>query len=144
MNSVQESISLTVKTKISAPIELVWSFYTEPKHVEKWNSASDDWHTPKAVSKFVVDGTFKYRMEAKDGSLGFDFEGKYTKIEAPQEIGYTMSDGRKVLINFSPTTESRILVVQTFEAENLNPLELQKQGWQAILDNFKKYCEANL
>ncbi|MBU2018168.1 MAG: SRPBCC domain-containing protein [Bacteroidetes bacterium] len=144
METLKESIVITVKTKVSAPIELVWSVYTDPKHIVKWNTASTEWHTPKAVNNLVEGGSFCYRMESKDGKIGFDLEGKYSTIEKAEELQYTLSDGRQVKVTFSPTTESRILVVQTFEAENENPMELQAQGWQAILDNFKTYCEGQL
>ena len=138
----QEKTVITVQNTVNAPIEKVWEYWTNPEHVKQWNNASDDWHTPTAANDLKTGGSFVYRMEAKDGSFGFDFGGVYDDVQQHQYIEYTIEDGRKVKINFTAkgdTTE----VVESFEAENTHAVELQKGGWQAILDNFKQYTENN-
>lgn len=134
--------TITVEAKVKAPVEKVWKLWTEPAHITQWNSASEDWHTPSATNDLRVGGKFTARMEAKDGSFGFDFWGTYDTVKTNQEIAYTMGDGRKAQVKFS-TEGSETHVSETFEAENQNPIEMQRGGWQAILDNFKKYTEAN-
>lgn len=134
--------AITVETIVNAPMEKVWKCWTEPGHIVHWNSASDDWHTPHAENDLKVGGKFSSRMEAKDGSVGFDFSGNYTNVVDHQTIQYTMSDGRKVKIDFS-SEGSASKVVETFDAETTHPLDMQKKGWQSILDNFKKYTETN-
>jgi uncharacterized protein YndB with AHSA1/START domain len=134
--------NITVETTVNAPIAKVWQYFTVPVHITKWNSASNDWHTPKAENDLKVGGSFSYRMEAKDGSFGFDFGGIYSEVKPNELIAYTMGDGRKVKLVFSSAT-NQTKVVETFEAESVNPIEMQKTGWQNILDNFKKYVEAN-
>lgn len=131
---------ITVKNTINTPVTKVWEAWTSPEHITKWNNASDDWHTPRAENDLRVGGKFSSRMEAKDGSIGFDFSGTYTAITPQKHIAYTLDDGRKVEVHFTAskgTTE----VTETFEAEGQNPVDMQRQGWQAILDNFKKYVE---
>ncbi len=132
--------TITVETLIKAPIEKVWEFWTNPEHITKWCTASEDWHTTRAENNLRTGGKFLTRMEAKDGSFGFDFEGIYTDLITDEKIGYTTLDDRKVNITFSQT-ESGIQITETFEAENENPIEMQKMGWQAILNNFKTYIE---
>ena len=132
--------TITVEAAIVAPIEKVWKYWTEPQHIIQWNNASEDWHTPHAENDLKEGGRFTSRMEAKDGSFGFDFGGTYTLVETNKQIEYTLDDGRKVSINFT-SQGNETTVVETFEAENMNSIELQKGGWQAILDNFKKYVE---
>ncbi|WP_304198501.1 SRPBCC family protein [Flavobacterium alvei] len=132
--------TITVETLIKAPIEKVWEFWTNPEHITKWCTASEDWHTTRAENNLKTGGKFLTRMEAKDGSFGFDFEGIYTDLITDEKIGYTTLDDRKVNITFSQT-ESGIQITETFEAENENPIEMQKMGWQAILNNFKTYIE---
>ena len=132
--------TITVEAAIVAPIEKVWKYWTEPQHITQWNNASEDWHTPHAENDLKEGGRFTSRMEAKDGSFGFDFGGTYTLVETNKQIEYTLDDGRKVSINFT-SQGNETTVVETFEAENMNSIELQKGGWQAILDNFKKYVE---
>jgi uncharacterized protein YndB with AHSA1/START domain len=132
-------MTLTVRTTIAAPIERVWTAYTTPEDIMQWNAASDDWHTPQARVDLREGGTFSSRMEAKDGSFGFDFEGTYTKIVTHQSIAYTFGD-RKAEISFTPA-EGHVAVAVTFEPEDTHSLEQQQQGWQAILDNFKKHVE---
>ena len=139
---METKTSITVETTIKAPIEKVWNLWTAPDHIMKWNNASDDWHTTKAENDLRTGGNFLSRMEAKDGSFGFDFGGVYDDVKNHEVISYTMGDGRKVKIDFSSEgDETR--VVETFEAEGTNPLEMQRNGWQAILNNFKSYVERN-
>jgi len=133
---------ITIETTVKSPVAKVWKYWTKPEHILKWNNASDDWHTTKAESDLREGGKFSSRMEAKDGSFGFDFGGVYDKVKEKEFIEYTIGDGRKVKITFTNNgTETKI--VETFEAENANSIEMQRGGWQAILDNFKKYTEAN-
>ncbi|CAM3822706.1 SRPBCC family protein [Flavobacterium gelidilacus] len=129
---------ITVQTKIKAPIQKVWEFYTEPKHITKWNFASNDWCCPNAKNDLKKGGEFTLRMEAKDGSIGFDFTGKYEKVVPNELISYNIADGRNVDVVFSKN-EDGIHLKQTFDAEGTNSDEQQKNGWQAILDNFKEY-----
>ena len=134
--------TITVKTIVEAPVEKVWSYWTNPSHIIKWNNANDDWHTPNAENDLRVDGKFLSRMEAKDGSFGFDFIGTYTTVEPHSLIEYVLEDNRKVKVEFN-TTDNSTEVIETFDPETENSHELQRAGWQAILDNFKKYTEAN-
>jgi uncharacterized protein YndB with AHSA1/START domain len=132
---------VAIQAIVHAPIETVWEYWTEPRHIQVWNAASDDWHTPHATNDLRVGGTLHARMEAKDGSVGFDFDGTYTEVIPHQRLAYTLEDGRKVTISFE-TTEDGIKITETFDIEHENSAELQRQGWQAILDNFKKYAES--
>ncbi|MFV5702158.1 SRPBCC family protein [Flavobacterium sp. XS2P12] len=131
---------ITVQNTINASIEKVWELWTVPEHVMKWNNASDDWHTPFAENDLKVGGKFKYTMASKDGTMRFDFEGIYTNVVNTSLIEYEMADGRKVKIVFEKDAEG-IKVIEKFDPETENPEALQQQGWQAILDNFKKYVE---
>ncbi len=134
--------SITVNVKVNAPLEKVWDYWTNPQHIVNWNYASEDWHAPHATNDLRVGGKFSSRMEAKDGSMGFDFEGEYTKVEQHIEIEYVLADARKVNIRFD-SDGKETTVTETFDPENENTLELQRAGWQAILDNFKRYTESN-
>ena len=134
--------TVTVETTVKAPIEKVWQFWTSPQHIQKWNNASDDWHTPHAENDLRTGGKFLSRMEAKDGSFGFDFGGVYDDVKEHEYIAYTLGDNRQVSITFSQHGEET-KVVETFDAENTHDIEMQRSGWQAIMDNFKKYTEAN-
>ena len=134
--------AITIRTTVNAPIEKVWRCWSEPKHITQWAFASDDWHAPKAENDLRVDGTFSTTMAAKDGSFSFDFGGVYTKVEKHKAIEYTIADGRKVKISFIAEGD-QTHVVETFDPENENPEVMQRGGWQAILDNFKKYTESN-
>ena len=138
----QEKTIITVENTINAPVEKVWEYWTKPEHITKWNNASDDWHTPWVKTDFRVGGKFAARMEAKDGSMGFDFGGVYDVIRPNEYIEYTIGDGRKVKVSFTAAGKNT-KVTENFEAETTNPVEMQKGGWQAILDNFKKYTETN-
>ncbi|MCM3115515.1 SRPBCC family protein [Neobacillus sp. MER 74] len=131
---------ITVQTTVHAPVEKVWEHWTEPKHITQWNNASEDWHTPFAENDLTVGGKFLTRMEAKDGSFGFDFGGVYDEVKLNEVISYTMGDGRKVSVTFKGQGNDTE-VIETFDAETTNPIEMQQAGWQAILDNFKKYTE---
>lgn len=132
---------VTVETTVNDPVEKVWDFWTDPNHVVHWNNASDDWHTPHAENDFRIGGKFRYRMESKDGSSGFNFTGEYNNIELYKHIEYTLTDGRRVWIIFSPKgTGTR--VAETFEAEQTNSVDMQQSGWQSILNNFRKYVES--
>jgi uncharacterized protein YndB with AHSA1/START domain len=133
---------ITASVLVDVPCEKVWRFFTEPEHVMGWNNASPDWHTPEAVNDLAVGGKFNYRMESRDKKEGFDFWGTYTEITPCKLIAYTMGDGRKVHIEFHEKNGATH-IIETFEAENENPIELQRGGWQAILDNFKTYTEAH-
>jgi uncharacterized protein YndB with AHSA1/START domain len=138
----QEKTTITVQNTIQSPVHKVWEYWTKPEHITHWNFASDEWHSPWAKSDMRVGGSFSARMEARDGSMGFDFDGVYDAIRENEYIEYTLGDGRKVKIRFIPEGNST-KVVESFEAESQNPIELQRGGWQAILDNFKKYTESN-
>lgn len=131
---------ITVATTIAAPIKKVWDSYTQPEHIMQWNNASADWHTPKATNDLRVGGMFLSRMEAKDGSVGFDFTGTYTVVVPYERTEYVMDDGRTVSNTFTAIGD-QTQVTTIFDPETENPLEMQKAGWQAILDNFKKHVE---
>jgi uncharacterized protein YndB with AHSA1/START domain len=134
--------TITVETTVKAPIDKIWSFWTEPKHIMKWDNASDDWHAPYAENDLKVHGRFRTTMAAKDGNASFDFGGVYTRVIKHKAIEFTLDDGRKVAVSFSHLG-TNVKVVERFEPETENPPEMQKGGWQAILNNFKKYSEAN-
>ncbi|WP_028981065.1 SRPBCC family protein [Sporocytophaga myxococcoides] len=133
-------ISVTVEALVKAPVEKVWKTWNSPEDITKWCQASDDWHAPYAENDLRKGGKFKTTMAAKDGSFSFDFGGEYTNVETNKVIEYTMEDGRKTKVVFT-AQGNETKVVETFDAESQNPVEMQKQGWQAILNNFKKYTE---
>jgi uncharacterized protein YndB with AHSA1/START domain len=137
---IMEFIKITIEASINASLEKVWENWTEPKHITQWNNASDDWHTPHAENDLRVGGKFLSRMEAKDGSFGFDFEGVYSEVIPFEKIKYGLADGRVVETFFTQNGETTTITTH-FDAENENPIEMQKGGWQAILNNFKKYTE---
>lgn len=132
-------MKITVETTVNAPVGKVWAAYNSPEDIKQWNAASDDWHTTASTVDLRVGGTFSSRMEARDGSFGFDFAGTYTKVEPQKLIEYTMGD-RDALVEFEPQGHSTRVRV-TFDAETQNPVEMQRDGWQAILDTFKKHVE---
>ncbi|QSB26688.1 SRPBCC family protein [Flavobacterium sp. CLA17] len=132
---------ITVQNTINAAIDKVWEFWTLPEHITKWSFASPDWHTPYAENDLREGGKFKSTMAAKDGSMSFDFEGEYTLIKQNEAIEYAMADGRKVEISFAATPNG-VEVIESFDPETQNPEEMQRGGWQAILDNFKSYVES--
>jgi predicted 3-demethylubiquinone-9 3-methyltransferase (glyoxalase superfamily)/uncharacterized protein YndB with AHSA1/START domain len=141
LSKVPEKTNITVETTIHAPIDKVWQHFTAPAHIEQWNAASDDWHCPKAINDLRTGGTFVFTMAARDGSVFFDFNGIYDEVVENQHIAYTTADGRKVEVEFR-AEGGNTHVVETFEAENIHSHEMQRAGWQAILDNFKKHTEA--
>lgn len=136
-----DPVTITVETVVHSPVEKVWEYWTDPEHIKQWNNASDDWHTPYAENDLQVGGKFVSRMEAKDGSFGFEFSGVYDEVSMNESIAYTMGDGRKVKILFL-RQENDTRIIESFEAEETNTVEMQQAGWQAILDNFKKYAES--
>lgn len=138
--NTSEKTAVTVETTVNAPVAKVWQYWTEPRHITQWCHASDDWHAPHAENDVRTNGKFKTTMAARDGSVSFDFEGVYTKVTPEKNIEYTMSDGRKVSVSFE-ASENRTRVAETFDTESSNPAEVQRQGWQAILDNFRRYVE---
>ena len=131
---------ITVQKSIGAPIEKVWKTWISPEDIVHWYFASDDWHCPKAENDLRIDGKFLFRMEAKDGSFGFDFEGIYTAVKQNELIEYVLADERKVIITFTALS-GQTQVTETFDPENEFPQEHQQTGWQSILNNFKKYVE---
>jgi uncharacterized protein YndB with AHSA1/START domain len=132
---------IVVEAIVDAPVGKVWKVWTTPEDIMQWNNASPDWHTPRAENDLRMGGSFSSRMEAKDGSFGFDFGGIYDEVVENQLIAYTLEDDRKVQVHFTEV-DGKTHVLESFEAESENPAELQKQGWQAILDNFKRYTES--
>ena len=142
VKKLAEEKMLEVLATVNTPVEKVWAYWTEPKHIMIWNNASPDWHTPRAENDLRVGGKFLSRMEAKDGSFGFDFNGIYDDVKINQLISYKIDGGRKVKITFEKI-DDQTKVTELFEAETENSFELQQGGWQAILNNFKKYVEGN-
>ena len=136
-------MTITIETRVQAPISRVWDAFTTEADIMQWNAASDDWHTPAASNDLRVGGGFTYRMEAKDGSFGFDFSGTYTEVEVNDRIQYQLEDGRTVVISFMDDGDA-VTVTESFDAENENDAEMQRAGWQAILDNFKQHVERTL
>ncbi len=134
--------NITVETTVNTPIQKAWEYFTKPEHVTKWNFAADDWYCPAAENDLQPGGKFSYRMEARDESFGFDFGGVYDAVETNKKIEYTIGDGRKVRIDFSEQGNATH-VKEIFEAEDTHSIELQKNGWQAILNNYKKHVESN-
>ena len=134
---------ITVSTLVNTPLETAWNTWINPTDIVQWNTASDDWHTTKAENDVRVGGTFSYRMETKDGSMGFDFMGVYENVIPHKHITYFLGADRKVTIDFL-TENNHTKIIETFDAEQTNSLELQRYGWQAILDNFKKVAESKL
>ena len=140
METKLETTSITIEATINALVEKVWEFWTQPEHITLWNFASPDWHSPWAKSDLRVGGKFSSRMEAKDGSFGFEIEGVFTVVNLNKRIEYTMFDNRKAIVVFENQANAT-RVIETFDAENINSIELQRGGWQAILNNFKEYAE---
>ncbi len=134
--------TLHVEATIEAPVAKVWEYYNDPERIVKWNSASDDWHSPSSQNDLRTGGSFSHRMEARDGSEGFDFEGTYDDVVEHSKIAYTMTDGRQAVVDFEDLGGSTRVAID-FAPENEFPHEFQQQGWQSILDAFKVYTEAN-
>jgi uncharacterized protein YndB with AHSA1/START domain len=133
---------ITVQTTVAAPIERVWAAYTSPEDIRQRNAASDDWHTTKAAVDLRVGGAFSSRMEAKDGSMGFDFAGIYTRIVERRLIEYSFGD-RTGLVEFTPDAKGGVAVRVSFDSEPAHSVEQQRSGWQAILDNFARHVQAS-
>lgn len=136
------STKVTIEAIVSVPIAKAWNYWNKPEHITQWNFAHESWHCPSSENDLRPGGNLKSRMEAKDGSFGFDFEATYDEVIDHKRIVYTIADGRRVETEFSDLG-GKTQIVTVFEAESENPVEMQKGGWQAILDNFKKYTEAN-
>lgn len=134
-------MKIEIETVVEASLNKVWDAWSNPEDIKRWNAASDDWHTTRSTVDLREGGTFLSRMEAKDGSAGFDFEGTYTRIVPRQLIEYRMTDGREVRVEFVERADG-VLVKTAFDAETENPPEMQREGWQAILDNFRRHVEA--
>lgn len=137
-----EKQKITVQTSVSAPIDKTWKYWTKPEHIINWNFATPEWHCPTAENDLRENEKFSYRMEAKDGSMGFDFEGTYNLLEPEKIIRYTMEDGRMVTVNFRQEGEKTV-VEEIFDAEDTHSIEMQREGWQSILENFRSYTETN-
>lgn len=134
-------MKITVETVVDAERTAVWNAWNDPADIEQWNAAQDDWHTTRSSVDLREGGRFQSRMEAKDGSAGFDFEGVYTRVVPEEAVAYRMSDGREVEVRFEEHARG-VLVRETFDAETENPPELQRAGWQAILDSFRRHVES--
>ena len=135
-------MKITIETVVNAPIAKVWDAWNNPADIQQWNNASDDWHTTHSTVDLREGGTFLSRMEARDGSAGFDFGGTYTRVVPHKTIEYRMGDGREVQTHFAERADG-VAIKSTFDAETENPPELQRQGWQAILDNFRRHVESS-
>ena len=135
-------MNISIEKHIDAPIDKVWEYWTKPNHITQWNFASEDWHCPIAKNELTEGKKFGWRMEAKDGSMGFDFEGTYTKILFQKLLEYRLGDDRFVRVLFEET-EDGVKITESFEAEGTNSDEQQRLGWLAILKNFKSYVESN-
>jgi uncharacterized protein YndB with AHSA1/START domain len=137
----EPAMKITVERLVHTDPATAWTLYNSPDHIVRWNAASDDWHSPRSEVDLCEGGRFTTRMEAKDGSMGFDFEGTYTRVQPHTLIEYRMDDGREVSVQFEPAAGG-VLVRTVFDAESEHPAEVQRDGWQSILDNFARYAEA--
>ena len=135
---------IEIQANVSVPVDKVWDYYTNPEHIVYWNFASDDWECTRAKSNLVPGGRFIYHMAAKDKSMGFDFEGAFTVIEANKHLAYKLDDDRNVQVLFCPQNNSKTTVKITFDPDSAHDDEFQRLGWQSILNNFKKYAEAKI
>lgn len=131
---------ITIKTQVKGGVQQVWNAYTDPQHIINWNFATPEWHCPKATNDLSIGGEYFTRMEAKDGSFGFDFKAIYKELTPEQSFVYVLEDGREVGVTFTPQGDTTEIII-VFDPENQNPTEMQQAGWQAILDNFKRYAE---
>ncbi|MBS1512168.1 MAG: SRPBCC family protein [Bacteroidetes bacterium] len=136
------STTVTIEATIQAPVEKVWNYWTQPEHITQWNYAIPEWHTPWAKNDLREGGSFSFRMEARDGSMGFEFGGVYDTVKLHEQIATTLGDGRKTNTVFTAMGDST-KVVESFETETMNPVEMQRAGWQSILNNFKQYTETH-
>ncbi len=133
-------MEIAIETTVDAPIDRVWAAWVTPDDITQWNFASDEWCCPNATIDLTIGGKFNYRMEAKDGSMGFDFDGTFISLDPESAIEYALADGRTVKITFTQT-DTGVRVIETFDAEDEHSAEQQRQGWQCILDNFKAHVE---
>ncbi|NJK43992.1 MAG: hypothetical protein HC933_06625 [Pleurocapsa sp. SU_196_0] len=132
---------ITVSTVVNAPLEHTWNAWTQPEHITQWNFASDDWHCPSAENDLRVGGAFSSRMAAKDGSAAFDFQGTHTDVRPLERIASEIGDGRTFSVNFQAVSSDQTRVTESFETENIHDADMQRAGWQAILDSFKRHAE---
>jgi uncharacterized protein YndB with AHSA1/START domain len=137
---MENNKNITVEVRVDLPVDKAWEVWTKPEHITKWNNASEDWHTPRAENDLRTGGRFLSRMESKTSGEGFDFEGTYTDVKPNEHIAYIMDDGRKIEVTFRKT-DAGTHIIETFDPEDINSMEMQRNGWQSILDNFKKYAE---
>jgi uncharacterized protein YndB with AHSA1/START domain len=137
---MEPSEKITIQATVDVPVSLVWKYWTTPEDIVQWNAASPDWHTLKAEINLHENGRFSFRMEAKDKSFGFDFGGTFNVVVINSHIEYTLDDNRAVEVHFL-SSDDKTEIVEIFEAENENPIDLQRSGWQSILNNFKRYAE---
>lgn len=138
---MSEKIKITVVALVMQPIDIVWKLWTTPEDIMNWNNASDDWYTPSAELDLRVGGKFKSVMSSRDKTMMFDFEGEYTRVEEHRRLDYVMADGREVSIRFD-SENGGTKITETFDPEQTHSHEMQQSGWQAILDNFKRYAES--
>ena len=141
METTQKTV-ITIEATVKAPVEKVWKYWGEPQHITNWAFASEDWHAPSSENDLRTGGKFSTTMAAKDGSFSFEFGGVYDNVELHKAINYTIGDGRKVETSFI-SSGNHTRIVQSFEAEDQNSIDMQRGGWQAILNNFKRYTENN-
>ena len=141
MSATASVTKITVEALVKAAPEAIWHAWNSPEAIKQWNTAVEDWHTTSSTVDLREGGSFSSRMEAKDGSMGFDFEGTYTRVVPQRAIEYRMGDGREVQTEFVEQADG-VLVRSTFDTESENPAEMQRAGWQAILDNFRRYAES--
>ncbi len=132
---------IEIEALINADVQTVWEAYTRVEDIKQWNQATADWHCPEAYCELRVDGPFKFRMAAKDGSFAFDYEGRYTNVILNQLLSFELADGRHVVVDFKEEGKNKTRVITTFETEDTNPISSQQEGWQAILNSFKNYVE---
>ncbi len=137
---MEKLAKIKIEVKLNHDIDKVWRYFTEPEHIVNWYYASDDWHCPRATNTLSVGSKFNFRMEAKDKSFGFDFEGEYLKVVFQDELEYILADGRMVNIFFR-SSDNKVILTEIFDPEEVNPIEMQREGWLSILRNFKKYIE---
>ena len=133
--------NIVIKTNIAKPVSEVWEYFTKPEHITHWNFATEDWMCPVAKTDFREGGKFSYTMEAKDKSFGFDFTGTFNKIDENKALQYTLDDGRKVEVTFNELENNRTEVTETFEPESRNPVDMQRDGWTLIMNNFRDNAE---
>jgi uncharacterized protein YndB with AHSA1/START domain len=139
-NTDKKTKTITVKTTLNTSLEDVWNKFTQPEHIVNWNFASDDWHCPKAKNHLEAGQDFTFTMASKDGEMSFDFVGTYQEVVPLKKLVYQIADGRKVTVKFD-VMNNQVILTENFEPENIHSVALQRDGWQSILDNFKKYTE---